>query len=175
MPRGIPKAGYRVTKGKPSPIKGTRRVPYKPCAYCGTEFRDEKSNELHCSLRCSIDSGYRGRRISKAKGDKTGWVTPIHTMIRNSAKYKTWRKSVFERDDYVCVECGDKSSKGHQVILNADHIKQFAYYPELRFELSNGRTLCLDCHKLTDTYKNNKFRDKLGKFSTEQKYLGENI
>lgn len=33
-----------------------------------------------------------------------------------------------------------------------DHIKPFAYYPDLRFELSNGRTLCIDCHKKTDTY-----------------------
>lgn len=36
--------------------------------------------------------------------------------------------------------------------MNADHIMPFAYFPDLRFELSNGRTLCLKCHQKTDTY-----------------------
>lgn len=36
--------------------------------------------------------------------------------------------------------------------LNADHIKSYNQYPELREVLSNGRTLCVPCHKKTDTY-----------------------
>jgi hypothetical protein len=36
--------------------------------------------------------------------------------------------------------------------LNADHIKSWAHYPELRFDTSNGRTLCLSCHHKTDTF-----------------------
>jgi len=170
MPRGIPIAGHRVTKGRPSPLRGRRRVPYKPCAYCGREFRDERPSELNCSLRCSLDSGYRGRRISKGKGDRTGWITPKNILIRGSVEYKVWRKAVFERDNYTCVNCGKRG-----VELNADHIKQFAYYPELRFELSNGRTLCVPCHKATDTYKRSLYRDSLGKYKTKNKYLGEHV
>jgi 5-methylcytosine-specific restriction endonuclease McrA len=33
--------------------------------------------------------------------------------------------------------------------LEADHIKPWAYFPSLRFELSNGRTLCRPCHDKT--------------------------
>ena len=36
--------------------------------------------------------------------------------------------------------------------LSQYHIKPFADYPDLRFELSNGRTLCVPCHTKTPTY-----------------------
>lgn len=67
--------------------------------------------------------------------------------IRNSQEYKIWRQKVFQRDSYICQFCYKKVGK-----LNADHIKPFAYFKELRFELSNGRTLCEPCHRTTDTH-----------------------
>ena len=47
--------------------------------------------------------------------------------------------------------CGD--NKGGK--LNAHHIKSFADYPELRFEVSNGITYCEDCHKTNGFHKRN--------------------
>lgn len=61
--------------------------------------------------------------------------------------YKIWRKTVFERDDYTCQECLQKGGK-----LEADHIKEWSNFSELRYELSNGRTLCHECHKKTPNY-----------------------
>lgn len=88
-------------------------------------------------------------------GDKVGpknnlWkggITPINTRIRQSSEYKQWRKNVFERDNFTCQMCGDRGVKIH-----ADHILPFAQFVEARFELSNGRTLCVPCHKSTPTY-----------------------
>lgn len=61
---------------------------------------------------------------------------------RRSIEYKKWRKSVFERDDYRCQVCGARGVK-----VNAHHRKEYAFYPELRYEIDNGVTLCVPCHK----------------------------
>lgn len=76
-----------------------------------------------------------------------GGITPINKAIRTSSKYKIWRESVFSRDDWTCIWCGKRG-----VEIHADHIKPFAHFPGLRFEITNGRTLCVPCHKTTDTY-----------------------
>lgn len=68
--------------------------------------------------------------------------------FRASREYKTWRISVFTRDNFTCVLCG--ADKGGN--LEADHIKDFALYPEERLNIDNGRTLCKSCHKKTDNY-----------------------
>lgn len=59
---------------------------------------------------------------------------------RNSYKYRMWRKAIIERD-MRCTKCG---STKH---LEAHHIKPFASYPDLRFDLGNGITLCRSCHR----------------------------
>jgi 5-methylcytosine-specific restriction endonuclease McrA len=55
--------------------------------------------------------------------------------------YKQWRLNVFRRDDFTCQRCFSRKSG-----LVAHHIKHWAEYPELRYEVSNGVTLCDKCH-----------------------------
>ena len=76
-----------------------------------------------------------------------GGVSSEHMRIRSSHKSKEWRKAIFKRDNYTCVLCKKRGGR-----LQADHIKPFADFPELRFDLDNGRTLCIDCHRNTDTW-----------------------
>lgn len=97
------------------------------------------------------------RSIQLHKGDKhpnwKGGITPENEKIRNSKEYKLWRTAVFERDNYTCIWCGARNGKGVKAVyLQADHIKPFAYFPELRFAIDNGKTLCAPCHRTTDTY-----------------------
>ena len=86
----------------------------------------------------------RGNKNPNWRGDSTA----ESFKIRHSLEYKIWRRAVFERDNYTCIWGG----KEHGSKLNADHIKPFALFPELRFAIDNGRTLCEDCHRKTDTY-----------------------
>ena len=76
-----------------------------------------------------------------------GGITGTRDTIENTKEYKLWRVAVFERDNYTCVWCGQRGGN-----LNADHIKPFALFPELRFAIDNGRTLCINCHRTTETY-----------------------
>lgn len=73
---------------------------------------------------------------------------------RKVAVYQDWRRAVLGRDNYTCVHCGAKFIKGvtGRVYLEVDHIKPYSLYPELRLEISNGRTLCRECHMKTDTW-----------------------
>lgn len=75
-----------------------------------------------------------------------GFLTKKNTRIRNSKEYKEWTKSVFKRDNYTCQCCGNRSSKGNPVYLNAHHKENFADNHDLRFNLDNGITLCKECH-----------------------------
>lgn len=102
------------------------------------------------------NKGKRRPNISKSKIGKLnpnwkGGISPINKRIRRSAKFFEWRKKVFERDNWTCQEC-----KQRGCILHPDHIKRFSDYPELRFEINNGRTLCKNCHLKTSTYGNRK-------------------
>ena len=62
--------------------------------------------------------------------------------IRNSEDYKRWRTAVFENDNWTCQDCGARG-----VYLNAHHLFPWRDFPEVRYEVWNGETLCVECHK----------------------------
>lgn len=77
-------------------------------------------------------------------GDKAwGWKGGKTTdNLKQRVKFRRLiQRQVLERDNYTCVSC---SKRG--VVLHVDHIKSWAEYPELRFDMSNCRTLCMKCH-----------------------------
>ncbi len=119
-------------KGKPNGLKG----------YKWPEEQRKKKSEW-CIKNNQKPKPKYGADNNKWKGG----VTKESEKIRKSDKYITWRNEVYKRDRWTCVLCGQIGGK-----LNADHIKPFSLFPELRFDLNNGRTLCKKCHVKTETY-----------------------
>lgn len=133
----ISKSGDRNPMFGVSGINSPRWKGGKPKCDCGKVLSAYKSK---CCARCNLENK---NWIGKNHPNWRGGITPVNTKIRNSLKYKRWRARVFRRDRYTCQICFSVGGA-----LEADHIKQFAYFPKLRFKLSNGRTLCKDCHKI---------------------------
>ena len=121
------------------------RVPWNKGAKMSKDFC-QKMSKARLGRR-PWNKGMVGYKSGDQHYNWRGGITPINEGIRKSTEYKLWRRSVFERDRYVCVWC-----KQANRVIHADHIKPFSLYPELRFAIDNGRTLCVDCHKTTKTY-----------------------
>ena len=69
-----------------------------------------------------------------------GGISSIEKRIRGGLEYRLWKRAVLARDNHTCQDCG---SKDHP---QSHHIKDFDEYPELRFVVKNGKTLCRKCH-----------------------------
>ena len=118
----------------------------KKCNFCNKEieiipshFKTHKNR--FCSHKCY--SKWRSENLS-------GKNSPLYNKnIKDKDRqdkrliigYNDWRKSVYERDNYTCQKCNKYSE-----YLNAHHIESYANNKELRTTLSNGITLCENCH-----------------------------
>lgn len=102
-----------------------------------------------------IREALRGRNMGPMCRFWKGGITSENERIRTGIDFRLWREAVFARDNWTCQKCGKKGGK-----LEAHHIKRFSLYPELRFAIDNGITLCVNCHKKTDNYGNRKDRKK---------------
>jgi hypothetical protein len=60
---------------------------------------------------------------------------------RETQEYREWRLNVFERDNYKCLLCGSNQQ------IHAHHIERWADNISKRLTLSNGATLCKNCHR----------------------------
>lgn len=143
------------------------------CRVCGTGYEVDRyrTNSKTCSVLCRqvwqclpenrlAMSVIHRKRVNLGLHNLYRGISQLKDIIRHCAEYKIWRDSVFQNDNYSCQNCGFRGT------LNADHIKSFAVIliensvktfddaincSEL-WDVSNGRTLCLPCHKKTESY-----------------------
>jgi 5-methylcytosine-specific restriction endonuclease McrA len=121
------------------PNKGVGSVGFV-CEVCGKEVFDKPYRRKRtCSKACKdrLSALHRGEDHWNYKGDEAGYVQ----RKRLWAEYKEWRRDVLKRDNYTCQKCQKYGGR-----LTAHHLNNWAEYPDQRFDLDNGVTLCWSCH-----------------------------
>lgn len=138
----------KISKSK----KGVRTI-----SMLGKHHREDSKKKSSISNRGQKRSPSTIEKIREKRklqvGDKCpGWkggITSKLKILRNNDEYANWRKQIFERDNYKCRICNEGGN------LNAHHIVSFSERLDIIYEISNGLTLCYNCH--------NDFHKKYGK------------
>lgn len=133
--------------GKPAWNRGLKTAKPRKCEECSVTNNRVALRKKFQKLLCDKHYYHYMQHGKILWGDIRPTITTSEKRAKGTVEHAKWRKAVFERDDYRCQICGERGGK-----LEADHIKPFKYFPKLRTVLSNGRTLCVSCHKKTDTY-----------------------
>lgn|SRR3990167_3552131 len=111
------------------------------CINCGNKVTSSQSKK--CGNCWSI---YMKTKIGE---NNHKWIKD-RTQLKKSEKkhldggYREWMFAVKKRDGWIC-RIADVNCDGR---LEAHHIKNWKEYPELRYEITNGITLCHAHHPM---------------------------
>jgi 5-methylcytosine-specific restriction endonuclease McrA len=119
----------------------------RTCEQCDKTFfrRGPKTPNRFCDVNCQNE--FQKKLIGPLAGNWRGGKKNDRNVAMSRWEYKEWRDAVFTRDDYCCQDCGACNGHGRKVTLNAHHVKEWAKFPKMRFEVDNGVTLCKTCHE----------------------------
>lgn len=136
-----------------------------------TEFK--KGNKLSEATKAKMKGRIpwnKGKEFLQIRGENhpqwKGGRTHLCAAIRTMSEYKNWRTKIFKRDKYICQCCKYKirQLQVHHIIpfyqiLNQYNIKSLedARACSFLWDISNGQTLCVPCHKQTDSYLVNQY------------------
>lgn len=159
----------RFIKGyKPIWSEDSRRKVSESLKGVNTWSRGRKLTEEHKrKVRQNASRYWLGKKRPEMTGSnhpqwKTIKKSPFFRAIRETFKYKEWRKAIKKRDNRTCVLCGatrvyievDHHPISFAEIIRESNIATFeqALSCEKLWDTKNGRTLCLECHKQTPTF-----------------------
>lgn len=156
------KLGFQ--KGHPSFIP-LPIILNKICLTCGKSFSTRLSNKNKkvCSLKCRTLKHLTGNKFKVNKGswnkglegymsgEKNGRWIKDRTLLKDDHKdrggqlHREWSNNVKNRDKWTC-RIADVKCNGR---LEAHHILSWSEFPELRYQINNGITLCHTHHPRT--------------------------
>lgn len=112
----------------------------------GITFEQRFGSEKAKIVKVKISLGKKGSTFHWNKPHPKGKEHPRYIIDRtqlarkderNDSAYNDWRKQVWLRDSFKCrinIDCSGK--------IEAHHILIWKDYPELRYNINNGITLC---------------------------------
>lgn len=133
-------------KGRPSPLKGRKLSEEMKRSISlrnrGNTYHLGKRHTKEARQKMSQSQRALNRTGAAAHAWKGG-ATDKRKREQLSFEYREWRQKVFTRDSYTCRHCQDDRGGN----LQAHHIQPWSKFPELRYEVDNGLTLCRECHE----------------------------
>jgi 5-methylcytosine-specific restriction endonuclease McrA len=150
----------KIALGRPSAFKGRRhsqeaKIKMSLAArarknnFLGKKHREDTKKKMSIAKK-GIPSPRKGlswaspetlHKMSLAQKKRYADRPPRIRPKPRGRLYRIWRRAVLERDNYICFWC-DETSKS----LCAHHVLSWIKYPEYRFNINNGVTLCGKCH-----------------------------
>jgi hypothetical protein len=76
------------------------------------------------------------------RSDWTDQQRKENTAPRRTKGYIKWCRSVYRKDNFTCGACGRRGG-----VLHAHHLEGWGTNKTVRYEISNGITLCKKCHR----------------------------
>lgn len=132
-------------KGKPRSFETREKISLSMKAKGITRSLEAKARLSIIASNRKLSEETKAKISDAMRGDKhpnwKGGVTYPIFALRKTKEYRHWRNAVLERDGYRCRRCYKSTRR-----LNTHHIFSFTLFPELRFEVSNGLTVCVSCH-----------------------------
>ena len=134
--RELSKRGIRFCLKHRQPI---RRKPY---------WTEESRRKISIAQKGKILSTETRKKISESKQGEKHWNwKPDRSQLkkkqeRNDSAYQVWRLEVYKRDNYKC-KMNNQDCSGRII---AHHILGWSKFPELRYQINNGITLCQAHH-----------------------------
>lgn len=113
--------------------------------YCkkGASFVAEALNRSKETIYC------KAKKIKLVSDRRLSALRSSSTLLASNPNKKlksmhAWKAKVCLRDNFTCCHCGLRDER----IVIGHHILERANNPELKTDLSNGITLCPNCHAL---------------------------
>jgi len=169
-------------------LKGSKVKVLCKCDECGKENLTYYNESLKFKYICKNCAANQPKRLEKLKNAMTGkkhseetkkkmsehnWAKnhtgKLHPCYNSNLTFEDrylgrnrnvqpenyqWKKKVKERDNHICQKCGSKEN------LCVHHLNNYKSFENERYDIKNGITLCVGCHK--------EFHKRYGRLTTKE-------